>query len=222
MKRRHRPFVVGILASFIGTSAPSVASAQAAPPERSDGWATASTVTAGIAIGTELLMPRIFFADPESTAGWKGRWHVSMLASAMTLTSAALFNEAVLKDALEVRRPGCEEAFLGTDACRNYASLSTHAFAASSALGQGTAVFLVDTLKWSDGNFSAGSFVGHIGVPLVFAGLTSVGRVAGEWESGGTVLASTLAGLATGALTGLTYSLLQRPECPYGQAVICW
>jgi len=40
----------------------------AAPPERSDSWNSATTVMALSAAGFELLMPRVFFADPEVTA----------------------------------------------------------------------------------------------------------------------------------------------------------
>ena len=77
-------------------------------------------------------------------------------------------------------------------------------------------------MKWSNGQFHAGSFVGNLAVPLVFAGVTAVGRTAGNWEDGGTVVASSAAGLVTGMLTGLTYALLQRPECGYTGSLICW
>ena len=90
------------------------------------------------------------------------------------------------------------------------------------ALGQGTATFLVDTFKWSDGQFHVGAFVGDVALQLVLAGVTAVGRTAGNWETGGTVVVSSAAGLVTGALTGLTYALMQRPECSYTGSLVCW
>ena len=62
------------------------------PPNRDQGWGTATAVTVGAAGAVQLLMPRIFYSDPESTVGWKARWHVSQLAPVMTLTvlSAAI------------------------------------------------------------------------------------------------------------------------------------
>ena len=29
--------------------------------------------------GLVMIMPRVFYSDPEVTAGWKARWHVSVL-----------------------------------------------------------------------------------------------------------------------------------------------
>lgn len=201
-----------------------VASAQAISPEprRSSDWATVTTITMVAGGATELLMPRIFYADPEVTVGWKARWHVSVLAPVMTLTSATLLNELALKNAIKSFRPGCDATNDKLAHCTDYASPSTHAFASFSALGHGTGVFLFDTLKWSDGRFNAGSFVGHVGVPLVLAGITGIGRSVGDWESFGQVAAGAGIGLGIGFLSGMTYSLMQRPECGYTGSLICW
>src|SRR5438045_3878397 len=71
--------------------------APGAPPptlDRSAGWNTATNVLATSSLIVTLIMPRVFYSDPEVTAGWKARWHLSVLAPAMTLTSLALLNEA--------------------------------------------------------------------------------------------------------------------------------
>jgi hypothetical protein len=209
----------GLTLAFATSFAPN---ARADDTERSDGWKTVTTITMVAGVATTTLMPRIFFADPETTAGWKARWHVSVLAPTLANVSLTLLNEDALKSALGSRRPGCTDANQGQGRCQDYGSLSSHAFLSFSALGQGAAVFLTDTLKWSDGQFNVGAFVGNVAFPLVFAGVTSAGRAAGNWETGGTVVVSSAAGLVTGALTGLTYGLLQRPECGYTGSLICW
>jgi hypothetical protein len=100
--------------------------------------------------------------------------------------------------------------------------LSTHSLLTFSYLGQGTGVFLVDTIKWSNGEFNAGAFVGNVGVPLVLSVLTAIGRTAGDWEDAGQVWASAGIGLGAGLGMGVLYALLQRPECGYGGGLICW
>lgn len=199
------------------------ASAQVSPePKRSDAWATVTTITMVAGGATELLMPRIFYADPEVTVGWKARWHVSVLAPVMTLTSATLLNELALKNAIKSFRPGCDASNDKLAHCTDYASPSTHAFGAFSSVGHGVGVFLIDTLKWSGGRFNGGSFAGHVAAPLVLAGITGVGRSVGDWESFGQVAVGATIGLGIGFLSGLTYSLMQRPECGYTGSVICW
>ena|SRR6266568_3797903 len=198
------------------------ASAQEDPRHRDNTWQTVTTITTVAAVGSQALMPRVFYSDPETTVGWKARWHVSVLAPTMTLTALTLLNEYGLKDTIASYRPGCDETTQGSGHCRDYGSLSSHSVAAFSAFGQGTAVFIVDTVKWSDGKFNVGSFVGDVALPLVLAGVTSVGRSAGNWENTGTVIGSSVAGLGIGALMGLTYALLQRPECGYTGAAVCW
>src|SRR5512145_1038338 len=114
------------------------ASAQSAP-ERDSNWAKVSTVSLAIGVGTELLMPRVFYADPEVTVGWKARWHVSALASSMSLLALAALNEYTLKDGFEGYRPGCSAENKGVAGCQTYGMLSTHAFGGFAALGQGVA-----------------------------------------------------------------------------------
>lgn len=196
--------------------------ARADDSDRSTSWQTVTSITMVAGVATATLMPRIFYADPETTAGWKARWHVSVLAPALTNVSLTMLNEHALKDAIRSQRPGCNDANFGSGHCQDFGSLSSHAFLSFAALGQGTAVFLVDTLKWSDGRFHVGAFVGDVAFPLVFAGITAVGRSAGNWEESGTVVLSSVGGLVAGGLTGLTYAMLQRPECGYTGALICW
>jgi hypothetical protein len=198
-----------------------VAQAQQAP-SRDDNWATVSTVSLVVGAGTEALMPRIFYSDPEATVGWKARWHVSVLAPALTLTTLAVLNEYTLKDSFEGYRPGCNEDLQGGPGCRTYGMLSTHTYGNFAALGQGTAIFLVDTLKWSQGKVNAGAAVGHLAIPLVTSVLTAISRSAGDWETGTQIFAGAGAGLLSGALTGTVYALMQRPECGYTGSMICW
>jgi hypothetical protein len=179
-------------------------------------------VTVGAAAAIELLMPRVFFSDPEATVGWKARWHVSQLAPVATLTVLAFANEYALKQALKDPRPGCDDTNQGGPGCESYGMLSTHAFGAGAALGHGAAVWLFDMTKWSDGRFNAGSFVGNLALPAILGTVTVVGRGAGNWETGGQIAAGGLTGLALGFLTGTMYSLMARPECGYTGNLICW
>ena len=197
---------------------PSTAHAQ----ERSDTAATVTTITMVAGAATVTLMPRIFHSDPETTVGWKARWHVSILAPSLANVTLTLLNEHALKDAIRSPRPGCDETNQGTGRCQDFGSLSSHTFLAASAFGQGTAIFLSDMLKWNDGRFNVGSFLGNVAFPLVFAGVTAVGRTAGDWEDGGTVALSGVSGLVTGGLMGLGYAVLQRPECGYTGSLVCW
>lgn len=216
-----------MLASLIVASIASgrEASAQTTPPpDRTSGWATVSTVSLIVGTSSQLLMPRVYYAETETTVGWKGRWHVSVLAPIMTLTAATLTSEYVLKPSIAGFRPGCDDTNQGGPGCGTYGAPSTHSLASASALGHGTGVFLVDTLKWNDGQFHGGAFAGDVVVPLVATGFTMVGRVAGEpnHESAGQVLAGAGMGLGLGLLSGAVYALMQRPECGYGSGMICW
>jgi hypothetical protein len=191
-------------------------------PNRDQTWETVTSITMVAGAATELLMPRLFYSDPEVTAGWKARWHVSVLAPAMTLVGASLLNEYALKGAFKGMRPGCDDSNAGFAHCDTYGMVSTHTFAAGSALGNGTAVFLVDTLKWSGGRVSGASILGNIAAPLVLGVVTGVGRGVGNWETPGQVVVGGVGGIVVGAITGLTYSLMQRPECGYSGSLICW
>lgn len=194
----------------------------AATPERDSTWGDVTTVTATAALSVEVLVPRVFYSDPEATVGWKARWHVSALAPVMTLVGLTTLNELVLKDSFKGYRPGCNEDNQGGPNCESYGMLSSHSFAGLSALGHGAAVFIFDTTKWSDGRFNAGSFIGHVGLPLVLGTLTAVGRHAGEYETTGQIIAGGGAGLVSGFVLGMTYSLMARPECGYTGSLICW
>ena len=200
------------------------AHAQSESPHRSEAWRTTSHVFVAVGATSQLLMPRMYFAESETTIGWKARWHVSVLASAMTLTAASLASEYGLKPLVEGYRPGCDETNQGGPGCATYGAPSTHAFASFSALGHGTSVFLVDTLKWNDGRFHGGALAGDIALPLVAAGFTILGRIGGEpnQESTGQLLAGSGLGLGFGLLSGLLYAMMQRPECGYDSGMICW
>jgi hypothetical protein len=192
------------------------------PPTRSAAWNDATTILALSALGLELVMPRVFYADPEVTAGWKARWHLSAFAPIMTLATLTFINEHHLKPSFEGRLPGCDDTNASDYRCQGFGMFSSQSFLAFSALGQGTGVFLGDTLKWSEGRFNAGAFTGQVGIPLVLAVITAVGRTAGNLESGGQVWASAGVGALVGLGTGVAYSLMQRPECGYTGSLLCW
>jgi hypothetical protein len=210
-----------VLVATMSMTAPARAQATV-PPVRSDAWNDATTIMALSALGLELVMPRVFYADPEVTVGWKARWHVSVFAPIMTLATLTLVNEHHLKNSFESPRPGCDDTNLFHPDCATYGMFSSQSLLAFSSLGQGAGVFLGDTLKWSDGRFNAGAFTGHVGIPLVLAVITAVGRTSGELETGGQVWASAGVGAAVGLGTGLVYSLMQRPECGYTGSLLCW
>ena len=215
------------------------AAAQEAPPAapRDQGWGTVSDVAMTIGVLSPFLMPRVYYSDPTATVGWKGRWHVSMLAPAMTMVAATLLVDIPIKNAAQGVRPGCllADTEAGLGGCETYGGPSTHAFASYGSLGAGTTIFLVDTFKYSDGRFSVPGFIGNVGLPLTAAVFTTVGRAIDSgatdpssglavraFEDPGQIAAGAISGLLTGALVGLTYSMLQRPSCGYGDAIICW
>ncbi len=206
------------LIAFLGAIRP--ASAQV--PDRDDTWETVTTITTISAAASQLLMPRVFYSSPEVTVGWKARWHVSALAPIATLTTLTFFNEHVLKDAFEGARPGCNDENQGGPGCETFGMLSSHSFSAFSSLGMGAAVFIFDTTKYSGGRFHGGAFAGQVGLPLVLAGVTAIGRGAGDWETTGQILAGGGAGLVSGFLMGTMYALMQEPECGYSGSLICW
>jgi hypothetical protein len=214
-------FVLAVLTSS-GARAQSAPTPPPSPPNRSDGWNTATNALAASALAVELLLPRVFYSDPEVTSGWKGRWHVSALAPVMTLTTIGLFNETTLKDTFSGLRPGCQDANQGQAGCTSFGFLSTQSFLAASALGEGVSVFLVDTLRWSGGQVNAGALLGEVGIPLILAPITAIGRTSGNWESGGQSWGSAAIGLGLGLATGFLYASMQRPECGYSGNLICW
>jgi hypothetical protein len=225
MKSLHAGFGAFVVALGLCLSEGS-AFAQAQPgftvPERSDAWSKATNITALSAMGLVLVMPRVFYSDPEVTVGWKARWHLSVLAPSMTLAALALANESALKDEFKGNRPGCKEEDFGQPGCTSYGMFSTPTFAAFSAFGQGAGIFLVDTLKWSGGRFNFGPFMGDVAAPAILAVVTGVGRGAGNWEDGGQVWGSAAVSFALGMGLGTLYAATQRPECGYTGSLICW
>jgi hypothetical protein len=210
------------------------------PAPRDQGWGTVSDVALTIGVLSPFVMPRVFYSDPTATVGWKGRWHFSVIAPAMTMAAATLLVDLPIKKEAKGARPGCSfnstnEAFPGAG-CETFGGPSTHLFATWGALGTGTTIFLVDTFKYSDGRFSVPSFIGNIAIPLTASVFGTIGRAiqsgpqpaqpggAGvfPFEDGGQIAAGAISGLLTGAAIGVTYALLQKPSCGYGDALFCW
>ncbi len=209
---------------FLSVATPREASAQVgAAPVRQKDWKNVTGAAVLIGGATQLLMPRIAYTDSEVTVGWKARWHISVLAPVMTITTLALVNEYQLKYSVKGYRPNCNENNQDlVEGCTDYGAPSTHTFAAFAALGHGAGVFLIDTTKWSDGRVNVFSVIGNLGVPLLTSILTYAGRGVGNWEKPGQNLVGATLGLGTGFLLGMTYALLQRPECGYTGGLICW
>jgi hypothetical protein len=195
-------------------------------------WGLVSNITMLIDVGVVTLMPRIYYNDPEATVGWKARWHISVLAPALSMTALTLLVDGPIKNAIGSPRPNCTAEDTGLNStimtgCNSFGMPSTQSFAAWGAMGTGTAIFLVDTLKYSNSKFHAGSFVGNVAVPFVLSVVTSVARTQ---ASGGNspaetpiqVVAGSLSGFVTGALVGVGYSFMQRPNCGYGNSIVCW
>jgi hypothetical protein len=193
-----------------------------AVPARSASWNSATKLLAISSAALVTIMPRVFYSDPEVTAGWKARFHLSVLAPSMTLAAITLWNEASLKNSFASFRPGCSDDNRGVTGCDSYGMLSSPSFLAFSALGQGTGIFLVDSAKWSGGRMNGGAFAGDVAAPLILSVLTAVGRGSGNWETGAQVWGSAGLGLGTGLGMGVLYALLQRPECGYSGGMICW
>jgi hypothetical protein len=219
--------VAAVAGASAFVAAPAHAQDMPAPIVRSQGWKDATNILTLSSIGVQLLMPRVFYSDPEVTVGWKARWHASVLAPSMTLVATGLINEQFLKDTFKGYRPGCNEMNAGYNRdgvnCKDaYGMLSTHSYLAGSALGQGLGVFLVDTVKWSNGRINGGSLAMNVGVPAALGVITTIGRSAGNWETGGQAWGSAAIGLAIGMGLGALYATAQRPECGYGGDLICW
>ncbi len=233
MRIRETIVAAGCLSALSTTFlAPREAAAQVPPiAQRDSNWATASNVTMLLGVGIVTLMPRVYYNDPEATVGWKGRWHWSFLAPALSLTALTLLVDGPIKNAIKTPRPGCtiDNTGIGPGGlgCDSFDMPSTQSFASWGATGAGTGIFLVDTIKYSNGKFHAGSFVGNVAVPLVLSVFTSAARSAAPGtsyaqESVPSIVVGSLTGFATGALLGLGYSLMQRPNCGYGGNIICW
>ncbi len=243
MRIRETIVAAGFLSITTALLAPREAAAQTVTvtpiATRSGTWNTVSNVTMVLGASIVTLMPRVYYNDPEATVGWKGRWHISMLAPAMSMVGLTLLVDGPIKGAIGAARPGCTfdqstppgggQAGSG---CESYGMPSTQSFASWGATGAGTAIFLVDTFKYSNAKFHAGSFIGNVGVPLVLSVLTSVGRSIAPGSAAGPnpsayetplqIVAGSLSSFVTGALLGLGYSFLQRPNCGYGNNLVCW
>jgi hypothetical protein len=239
MRIRETIVAAGLISVSTALLAPREAAAQTTVPPtavRDATWGTISNVTMVLGVGIVTLMPRVYYNDPEATVGWKGRWHFSVLAPALSLTALTLLVDGPIRGAIKTPRPGCtldQSTPPGGGApgsgCESYAMPSTQSFASWGATGAGTAIFLIDTFKYSNSKFHAGGFVGNVGVPLVLSVLTSVGRSitpntvrGGAYEDVGSIVAGSLSGFVTGALVGLGYSIMQRPNCGYGGNLFCW
>jgi hypothetical protein len=239
MRIRETIVAAGFLSITAAIAAPREAAAQTVLPiaPRSTTWNTVSNVTMVLGAGIVTLMPRVYYNDPEATVGWKGRWHVSVLAPALSMTALTLLVDGPIRSAIGSPRPGCTfdqttppGGGLPGSGCESFGMPSTQSFASWGATGAGTAIFLVDTLRYSNGKFHPGGFVGNVGVPLILSVLTSVGRSISAspsppgqaYEAPLQIVAGSLSGFVTGALLGLGYSFFQRPNCGYGNNLVCW
>ena len=235
MRIRETIVAAGFLAVFSTTLAPREAAAQTVTPivQRNATWGTASSVTMIVNAGLVTLMPRIYYNDPEATVGWKARWHISMLAPALAMTGLTLFVDGPIHSAIQQPRPGCTmdetAAALPGQGCTSYGMPSTQSFAAFGATGVGTSIFIVDTLKYSNGKFNVGSFIGNVGVPLVLSVFTAAARSVAPGgppvypdETVPQIAIGAATGFVSGALLGLAYSFMQRPNCGYGGNIVCW
>lgn len=222
---RALPTVLSLLAACSVLTSVASASAQippSPPPDRSQGWNTATSVLAAVSWASVLSTPRYTYADADVTVGFKPRWHVSVLAPTMTLATLAFVNRDFLQKEIGGYRPGCDDNNRGVAGCERRGMPSTHALVSFSALGQGAGIFLVDTLKWNRGKLAPVSLIGHVVLPLVSSSLVLAGRIAGEHETTPQVLIGAGAGLGLGLGMGVVYAVLQRPECRFGAGIVCW
>ncbi|AUX44721.1 hypothetical protein SOCE26_061880 [Sorangium cellulosum] len=230
MRIREKVVAAGCLAVAACLLAPREAAAQTTV-ERDENWATVSDVSLVLGTSVVFLMPRVYYSDPEATVGWKGRWHFSVLAPAMTMTALTLLVDLPIKGAIESTRPGCsvdetKAAVLGSG-CESFGGPSTHAFASWGATGAGTGIFLVDTFRYSSGRFNAGGFIGNVAFPLTASVVTSIARGVApsgkkEHETAGQIAIGGATGFLSGLAIGTAYAFLQRPNCGYGNALFCW
>ena len=203
----------------------------AAQVRRDENWGTVSHIGLALGASAVFLMPRVYYSDPEATVGWKGRWHVSMLAPAMTFTAITLLVEVPIKSAIESPRPGCGVDLTSADVtgsdCETFGGPSTHMFASWGSTGAGLGIFLVDTFRYSDSRFSVPGFIGNVAFPLTASIFTTIGRAVAPgtseaYEDAGQLFAGGLPGFFIGMGIGAAYAALQRPNCGYGNAIICW
>jgi hypothetical protein len=241
MRIRETIVAAGFLSIFGAVLlAPSEAAAQTPPVAplvaRNSGLGLGSNITMAIGVGIVTLMPRVYYNDPEATVGWKGRWHFSVLAPAMTMTALTLMVDGPIRNAIKTPRPGCtidntSSVFPGSN-CETFGMPSTQAFASFGASGAGAMIFVVDTLKYSNSKFSVPGFIGNVALPLSLSIVTAVlrgidttdstGLQNRAYEDAGQMAAGAISGFVSGALVGLGYTLFQRPNCGYGGSLFCW
>ncbi|XXX72603.1 hypothetical protein WMF30_33630 [Sorangium sp. So ce134] len=228
MRIREKVVAAGCLAVAACLLAPGEAAAEA---KRDEGWATVSDVSLVLGSSVVFLMPRVYYSDPEATVGWKGRWHFSVLAPAMTMTALTLLVDLPIKGAIESTRPGCgieeTKTALPDSGCESFGGPSTHAFASWGATGAGTGIFLVDTFRYSSGRFNAGGFIGNVAFPLTASVVTTIARgvAPGDTrphENAGQIAIGGVTGFLSGLAIGTAYAMFQRPNCGYGNALFCW
>jgi hypothetical protein len=231
MRIRETIVAAGLLSITAATLAPREAAAQTPPVVMRDkNWDIVSNVTMIAGASIVSLMPRVYYNDPEATVGWKGRWHISALAPIMSMTALTLMVDISVKNAIKTTRPGCtvDGTVYPLTECASFGAPSTQSYAAWGATGAGTGIFLVDTLKYSDGRFNVPYFLGEVIAPLTLSILSSVGRAVEPGaldyphESGGAIAAGALTGFASGLIVGGAYALLQKPSCGFGNNVFCW
>jgi hypothetical protein len=235
MRIRETIVAAGFLSIFGAVLlAPREAAAQQVAPlvDRNAGFGLGSNITMVLGASIVTLMPRIYYNDPEATVGWKGRWHFSVLAPAMSMTALTLLVDGPIKNAIKTPRPGCtidntSSVFPGSN-CESFGMPSTQAFASWGSTGMGTMIFLVDTLKYSNSKFSVPGFIGNVALPFSLSIITSVlrgidsGATNRAFEDPLQMTAGAISGFVTGALVGLGYTLFQRPNCGYGNSLFCW
>ncbi|WP_233561230.1 hypothetical protein [Sorangium cellulosum] len=230
MRIREKVVAAGCLAVAACLLAPGEAAAQTTV-RRDESWATVSDVSLVLGTSVVFLMPRVYYSDPEATVGWKGRWHFSVLAPAMTMTALTLLVDLPIKGAIESPRRGCgidqTKTAVSDSNCESFGGPSTHAFASWGATGAGTGIFLVDTFRYSSGRFNAGGFIGNVAFPLTASVVTSIARsVAPEGtrphEHAGQIAIGGVTGFLSGLAVGTAYAMFQRPNCGYGNALFCW
>lgn len=232
MRMRAKFVAAGVLAGVLTMGLGDNTAQAQIPPivERDPNWDTVSSISMVIGVASVSLMPRVYYSSPDATVGWKARWHFSALAPIMSYTAATLLVDGPIREAIQSPKEGCTVdetlAQLPDSGCETFGGPSTHAFASWGAFGYGAVVWAVDTFHYSDFEFSTGSFIGNVAIPLTAAFLTSAARSADGRGLGpeglGQVVAGSLPGLGIGALMGLGYSLMQEPDCGYGGYLFCW
>ena len=225
---------------------PRFAAAQRIPPivERDKTWKSLSDAFLVAGASSVFLTPRFYFDSKERPSpSWHGAWHISSITPAVAMVGLTLLVEFPIKDELESPRPGCSVAQTLVRAnarnCATFGGPSTHAFASWGATGAGLGIFLVDTLKYSDGKVSAPAFLGQVAIPFAASILVSVGRgvdlnndtytegipnpiTLQPFESRGQILAGALHGFLGGLTVGVAYAMLRPPSCGSANAVFCW